>query len=58
VSVQRLDRKRWVVATTYAATPARAAHTLTGLVAGATYRVSVPATAAITGYTSGTVKLS
>jgi type VII secretion-associated serine protease mycosin len=52
VQVQRLDNGRWVLVTSYRA---EATHALTGLTAGHTYRLVVPATAALSGTTSDNV---
>jgi type VII secretion-associated serine protease mycosin len=52
VQVQHLDNGRWVPVTTYRA---EASHALTGLTAGQTYRLVVPATAALSGSTSDNV---
>jgi serine protease len=49
VQVQRLDKNRWIVASTYNAEPT---HTVTGLIAGARYRLVLPSTATIPGSTS------
>jgi hypothetical protein len=54
--VQRYDRSRWTVATTFVAD--RADITLTGLVSGARYRIVVPSTTAVTGMTSATITIS
>jgi serine protease len=56
VQVQRYDRNRWVLGTTYVASgPTR---TLTGLTSTTRYRVVVPDTAAIIGAISDTVQIS
>jgi hypothetical protein len=56
VQVQRYDRNRWVLGTTYIASgPTR---TLTGLTSTTRYRVVVPDTTAIVGTTSATVQIS
>ena len=56
VQVQRLDRDRWVLASTYVASaPTK---TLTGLTTKTRYRVVVPNTAAIAGATSESVLVS
>jgi hypothetical protein len=52
VQVQRLDNGRWVLVTSYRA---EATHALTGLTAGRTYRLVVPATAILSGTTSDNV---
>jgi serine protease len=49
VQVQRFDKNRWIVALTYNAEPT---HTVTGLTAGARYRLVLPNTATIPGSTS------
>ncbi|MGX6607160.1 S8 family peptidase [Micromonosporaceae bacterium Da 78-11] len=54
VQVQRYDRNRWVLASTYTAEPT---WTLTGLTKGQSYRVVVLNTATVTGVVSGTVRV-
>jgi type VII secretion-associated serine protease mycosin len=56
VQVQRLDKRRWVVATTYVASSPD--YTLDGLTAKSQYRIVMPATVAITGLTSAVVTIS
>jgi serine protease len=52
VQLQRLDGNRWLLVTTYRA---EATHALSGLLAGRTYRLVVPATATLSGATSTNV---
>jgi hypothetical protein len=52
VQLQRFDKTRWVLVTSYRAEPT---HILSGLAAGQTYRLVVPATAALSGATSDNV---
>jgi serine protease len=52
VQLQRFDNNRWLLVTSYRAEPT---HILSGLVAGQTYRLVVPATATLTGATSDNV---
>jgi serine protease len=58
VTVQRLERRRWLATTSYLATPEEPSHTLTGLTTGAVYRVVVATTASVLGLTSGAAKIS
>jgi serine protease len=49
VRVQRFDKNRWIVASTYNAEPT---HSVTGLTAGGRYRLVLPSTATVRGSTS------
>ncbi len=55
VQVQRYERSRWIVATTFVA---QAETTVTGQISRATYRVVVPSTTAVTGVTSGAIRIA